>query len=80
MSSSLRKGPEEPRLRFRPVRLGTVTLSSTLFVVTADESRRLAKGSSGRNETEIRLLSSSLSLLAGSSFESKPCEVLLACR
>jgi hypothetical protein len=47
------KGPEEPRLRLRPVRFGTVTLSRRLLVVTAVESKRLANGSSGRNETEM---------------------------
>jgi hypothetical protein len=77
ISCSFKKGPEEPRLRFRPVRLGTVTLSSTLLVVTGVESKRLAKGSSGRSETEMSNLSSSLSLAAGSTFDRRPCGTLI---
>jgi hypothetical protein len=42
ISGSARKGPEESRFLLRPVRLGTVTLRSTLLVVTVFESRRLA--------------------------------------
>ena len=58
-SSSERKGPEVPRFRLRPVRFGTVTLSRRLFVLTGVDSKRLAKGSSGRNETDMSFLSSS---------------------
>lgn len=50
-----------PRFLFLPVRLGTVTLSSRLFVVTGVDNRRLAKGSFGRSDTEISFFSSSSS-------------------
>jgi hypothetical protein len=82
-SASVKNGPGEPRLRLRPVRLGTVTLSSRLLVVTAVESRRLAKGSSGRSDTEMSCLSSSSSsppLVVGSSLARRPwaaCKSLL---
>jgi hypothetical protein len=61
-SAWVKKGPEVPCLRLRPVRFGTVTLSSKLLVVTAMESKRLANGSSGRSETEMSCLRSSSSL------------------
>jgi len=74
ISSSLMKGPEVPRLRLRPVLFGTVTLSRMLLVVTAVESSRLAKGSSGRSETEMSCLrSSSFSpSVAASGFDRRP--------
>lgn len=59
ISSSVRKGPVVPRFRLRPVRFGTVTLMRRLFVLTGVDSKRLAKGSSGRSETEMSFLSSS---------------------
>lgn len=53
--SSGRNGPEEPRFRLRPVRLGALTFRSRLLVGTGVASKRLAKGSSGRNETDTSL-------------------------
>jgi hypothetical protein len=74
ISSSDRKGPEEPRFRLRPVRLGTVTFNSKLFVRTGVDSKRLANGSSGRSDTEMSCLSSSSpsALMVVSSFDRKP--------
>lgn len=73
-SSWARNGPEVPRLRLRPVRLGTVTLSSRLLVATGVESKRLASGSSGRSETEMTLgrAFSPLAPGCGSSLALKP--------
>jgi hypothetical protein len=74
ISCSDRKGPEEPRFRLRPVRLGTVTLSSKLLVRTGVDSKRLANGSSGRSDTEMSCLSSSSpsALMVVSSFDRRP--------
>ena len=65
-SFSARNGPEEPRFLLRPVRLGTVTLSSKLVVVTGVETRRLAKGSSGRSDAETNSGSCAPVSLSGS--------------
>lgn len=74
ISSSLKKGPDVPHFRFLPVRAGTVTLSRRLLVVTAVDSRRLAKGSSGRSETEMSCLASLSSLPSlGLLFGCRPC-------
>ena len=43
------KGSSEPLLRFRPVRLGTVTLSNTLFDCELDDCIGRAMASSGRS-------------------------------
>lgn len=75
ISSSVKKGPDEPRFRFRPVRLGTVTLKSRLLVRTGVDNSRLAKGSSGRSETEMSFFSSSSpsALVVVSRLERSPC-------
>jgi len=45
------KGSSDPRLRLRPVHLGTVTLMSTLPVLTPLDASFFARGSSGLSET-----------------------------
>src|SRR5947209_8159894 len=52
-SDSARKGPDVPRLRFRPVLLGTVTLSKRFRVWTIFDVIDLAMTSSGRRETPM---------------------------